>query len=73
MQGLRISPRPRVTKKCTRVADRAFREVKVARRQPGDFSRSSYLILVVIVTVCGFRFGFPRRWAITDVALIELL
>ncbi len=27
----------RITKKCTRVADRAFREVKVTPRQPGDF------------------------------------
>lgn len=27
------------TKKCTRVADRAFPEVKVAWRQPGDFGR----------------------------------
>ena len=30
----------RSTKKCTRVADRAFTEVKVPRRQPGDFGRS---------------------------------
>ena len=28
--------------KCTRVADRAFPEVKVTRRQPGDFSRSAF-------------------------------
>jgi hypothetical protein len=27
----------RITKKCTRVADRAFPEVKVTPRQPGDF------------------------------------
>ncbi len=27
----------RITKKCTRVADRAFPEVKVPPRQPGDF------------------------------------
>jgi hypothetical protein len=27
----------RITKKCTRVADRAFTEVKVTPRQPGDF------------------------------------
>ena len=31
----------RRTKKCTRVADRAFPEVKVTWRQPGDFGRSS--------------------------------
>jgi hypothetical protein len=29
------------TKKCTRVADRAFPEVRVTWRQPGDFGRSS--------------------------------
>jgi hypothetical protein len=31
----------RITKKCTRVADRPFPEVKVTWRQPGDFGRSS--------------------------------
>jgi len=31
-----------VTKKCTRVADRAFPEIGVTWRQPGDFSRSSF-------------------------------
>jgi hypothetical protein len=30
----------RITKKCTRVADRAFPEIKVTWRQPGDFKRS---------------------------------
>jgi hypothetical protein len=29
----------RRTKKCTRVADRAFPEIKITWRQPGDFGR----------------------------------
>ncbi len=32
-------PKMRRTKKCTRVADRAFPEIKVTWRQPGDFER----------------------------------
>ena len=39
--GLAWTPRghgaKRITKKCTRVADRVFAEVKVPPRQPGDF------------------------------------
>jgi hypothetical protein len=30
-----------ITKKSTRVADRAFPEIKIPWRQPGDFSRSA--------------------------------
>jgi hypothetical protein len=30
----------RRTKKCTRVADRAFPQIEVSLRQPGDFGRS---------------------------------
>jgi len=34
-----IDPKRRITNKCTRVADRAFPEIKVSWRQPGDFGR----------------------------------
>jgi hypothetical protein len=37
--GLPGHKNARVTKKCPRVADRAFPEVKVTWRQPGDFGR----------------------------------
>ncbi len=38
--GGRILAKKTITKKCTRVANRAFPEVKVPWRQPGDFGRS---------------------------------
>ncbi len=41
LRDFEIQNRPNraITKKSTRVADRAFPEIKVSRRQPGDFCR----------------------------------
>ncbi len=37
-EGIILNSRQGRTNKCTRVADRAFPEVKVSWRQPGDFT-----------------------------------
>jgi hypothetical protein len=57
----------RRTKKCTRVADRAFPEIKITWRQPGDFGRSSFkavdphsMLLIVIIAFIA-TVGFFRR------------
>jgi hypothetical protein len=60
MTKLPRTQKSQITKKCTRVADRAFSEVKLSRRQPGDFYRSVLMnslptllvILFALVTGC---------------------